>query len=74
VPARAHHLLMLRKNSGYFACGGGPALCYAGLAGLREMARHFARWVISREPRALECGRAVVRGWIDFARNHFGAP
>lgn len=69
-----NHLLMLRKNSGYFHCGGGLALCYAGLAAFKEIARHFARWILSRERRSLECGQAVVRGWIDFARNHFGAP
>lgn len=69
-----NHLLMLRKNSNYFRWGGGPAIWYAGLAGLKEMARHFGRWLVARESRSLECGRAVVRGWVDFARNRFGAP
>jgi hypothetical protein len=69
-----NHLLMLRKNRGYFRCGAAPAMAYAGLVGLKELARHAARWLLAREERAYECARAVLRGWLDFARNRFGAP
>jgi len=69
-----NHLLMLRKNSDYFACGGGPALWYAGLAGIKEMARFLLRWVRSREANEWECFLAVARGWRDFACGRWGAP
>lgn len=69
-----NHLLMLRKNSNYFRCGGGPALCYAGLAGLKEMGRFVLRWMRSGDRKELRNLSAIARGWRDFACNCWGAP
>ncbi|MBI2899308.1 MAG: glycosyltransferase family 2 protein [Planctomycetes bacterium] len=69
-----NHLLMLRKNSNHFRCGGGPALVYAGVAGMREMLRWGLRWIGSRERNDLRCLVAVGRGWADFACGRFGPP
>jgi GT2 family glycosyltransferase len=69
-----NHLLLLRKHSGSFVAGGGPALVYFAASTLWRILAGVAAWGATGDPRRLEEAEGMVRGIGDFWRGRFGRP
>ena len=69
-----NQLLMLRKQSGVFALGGGTAALWHTASLAKEVGRNLLAWMGTQNPDRLRVAGAFIRGVVDYWRGNFGKP